>query len=200
VIITQKNLDQLAERIERAYRRKHPNWVATGVTPGVWTSAAIRLHDASSIDPSTPIDPELFVAVQKETAFRCDPWHELTQEAATRVYRVAIRKIVRHLKAELAAELRCSKRFLKAGGSIEAMMTHSKSRISPIIKLVVCHRSHRSDLAEVVRPAAEAQHLACPLYRIACDNLLKHSDYPNPKPDLVPTWGITNQKHMFAWN
>ena len=200
VISTQNNLDQVAERIERAYRRRHSTWLATGLTPGVWTAAAVRLNDVSHNRVVLPIDPELFVAVQNYKSFRRDPWRELTQEGSVKTYRFAVRKIISQLKIELAAEMRWSKRFLEAGGSLDEVMAISKSRVSPITKLVLCHRQQRQDLAETIRPAAEAQHLACPLYQFAYRNLMPSLSYPDSNRGSMTIPGVGEQKHSFAWN
>jgi len=200
VIPTQNNLDQVAERIERAYRRRHPTWTATGLTPGVWTAAAVRLADVSHGDVSLPIDPELFVAVQNYQSFRRDPWRELTQEGAVKIYRSAVRKIIQQLKAELADEMKRSKRFLEAGGSLDEVLANSKSRVSPITKFVLCHRQKRQDLVEVIRPAAQAQHLACPLYRFACENLVPSLFQPDSTRELMTMPGVGQPNLSFAWN
>lgn len=200
MIPNQNSLDRVAERIERAYRRRHPNWLATGLTPGVWIAAAVRLTDHSRYGHSLPGDPELFVAVQNYKSFRRDPWRELTQEGALKTYRSAIRKIVQQLKAELARELRWSKRFLAAGGSLEEILAISKSRVSPITKLVLCHHQQRQDLADEIRSAVDAQHHACPLYRFACRDLMPSGCYPDPSTDVMTINGVDRQRYSYAWN
>ncbi len=197
---TQHHLDQLAGRIAQAYHRKHPLWVEIGLTPGVWNSAAIRLNEVAIYHPGLPIDPELFVAVQDYRTFRRDPWCELTQEGSAKVYRATVRKIIKRLRTELATELRRSKRHLAAGRTLDDIMTSTKSRVSPIAKLVLCHDQDRTDLVEAIRPSAEAQHVACPLYRFACKNLMPRSVYPEPQPDLISSPSITDQARSFAWN
>ena len=200
LISTQNDLDQLAGRIERAYRRRHPLWTATGLTPGVWTAAAVRLSEVAMGDSILPIDAELFIAVQNYKSFRRDPWGELTQERATKSYRLAIRVIIKQLKKEIAAELKWSQRVLEMGRSLDEVLTSTKSRVSPITKLVLCHREGREDLAQVVRPAAEAQHLACPLYRYALKNLIAHAAYPEPRNEVIKSRDVIAQNRSFAWN
>ena len=198
MISTQYNLDQLAGRIERAYHRRHPNWVETGLTPGVWTAATLRLLEVAATRSSIPIDPELFVAVQSYKTFRRDPWCELTQEGASKTYQKAIRQIVRHLKKELSAELRWATRYLEATDSLDQLVAHPKSKASPIIKLMLCRQHDRADLAALVRNAADAQHLACPLYQSACQKLMPHEFYPRPK--LVLSSISANPDHSHIWN
>lgn len=196
---TQTTIDSLADRIEQAYCRRHPSWLATGLTPGVWFAAAVRLNEVALRNEHFPVDPELYVAVQRSKSFRRDPWAELTQEGALKRYCNAIRKIVRQLKVELASELNRSHRSLENGRTLEEILAASKSRISPLTKLVLCHNLDRPDLAAVIRPAAEAQHLACPLYRLACKSLLSTPDYPIPSRTVVNQVSGAHQ-HSFAWN
>lgn len=199
MLTTQTSLDQLADRIEQAYRRRHPQWFAIGLTPGVWTAAAARLVEVEEVGSGLPVDPELFVAVQSYKSFRRDPWGELTQEQAAKVYRAAIRKIVRQLRAELKAELRWSRRHLEMGQSLDQIFGQARSRVSPIAKLVLCQEWDRDDLAEAVRPAAEAQHQACPLYRIACEDLMATSAYPTPRAAASSDL-LAIPAGSFAWN
>lgn len=200
MIATQNNLDQLADRIERAYHLRHPNWLATGLTPGVWTAAAVRLHEVVAAHSFLPVDPELFVAAQSYKTFRRDPWCELTQEGACKAYRSAVRKIIRQLKRELAGELRRATRFLEAQGTLDELVASARSKVSPMIKLMLCHQNDRSDLALHVNSAAEAQHLACPLYRIACKNLIPGDLYPLPNQKILLQPRIVAQSRSFAWN
>ena len=202
LLATQTDLDLLADRLEQAYRRRHPNWLATALTPGVWTAAAARLAEVAGSRTSYPVDPELFIAVQDYRSFRRDPWSELTQDVSAKLYRAAVRKIIRQLRLELRAELRWSKRRLVAGHTLEQVLAGSKSRLSPITKLALCLEQDRGDLAAAVRPAAEAQHRACPLYRFACKDCFEADvefefvscGHP-AHPDLLP-----EQAASFPWN
>ena len=200
MIATQSHLDHLAERIEVAYRRRHPIWAPLGLTPGVWLAAAGRLNDVAAIDPASPIDPELFVAVQDYRTFRRDPWRELAQEGAATRYRSAVRKIVKQLKAELEGELDWSKQLLESGRSLDELIAVVKTRVSPIAKLALCVRHDRDDLADQVRPAAEAQQRACPLYTFACRKLIPGLAVDAPEAPAVGGPGLVDQEHSFAWN
>ena len=198
MIATQHNLDSLADRIERAYRLRHPNWLATGLTPGVWRIAAVRLYESVASVSTLPIDPELFVAVQNYKSFRRDPWAELTQERAAKAYRLSIQQIVRQLKKELTLEICWSTRYLATTGSIDELLSLPKLKISPIVKLMLCEEHGRSDLAASYRPSAEAQHLACPLYRLACKHLVPAHHYPRPEAVMANT--MAAQEDSYAWN
>ena len=200
MIPTQFHFDQLAGRIEAAYRRRHSKWVGTGLTPGVWTAAAGRLSGITAVSPNLPIDPELYVAVQNYKPFRRDPWRELTQEESARRYRSSVRKIVKQLKAELAGELDWSNQLLNTGRSIDDVITVAKSRVSAITKLALCVRHNREDLAAIVRPDAEAQQLACPLYLFACRNLMPDVTQEVPRDKHLSILGITGHSDSFAWN
>ena len=198
VIASQHSLSSLADRIERAYKRRHPNWLATGLTLGVWRVAATRLYEVAGNHESLPADPELFVAVQNFNTFRRDPWAELTQEEAVQTYQIAIRRIVRQLKKELTLEICWSTRYLKSTGSIDELISMPKSKISPIIKLLLCQQHGRLDLIALLQPAAEAQHLACPLYRIACEHLVPADCYPRPNHAMAASNAY--QEQAYAWN
>lgn len=200
VITTQTNLDQLADRVHQAYLRRHPKWLATGLTPGVWTAAAVRLHEIATNQASLPIDPELFVAVQNYKSFRRDPWRELTQEGASKTYLKAVRQIVRQLKIELNTELRWAHRYLATTGSFDQLLKDSKAKVSPIIKLFLCHQLNEHDREPSVRAAAEAQHLACPLYRLASKHLLPNPCYPQPVRPFVLPQLLNDQKDSYTWN
>lgn len=200
MITTQTKLEKLADRIERAYRLRFPNWPATGLTPGVWAAAAARLTEAAWGTRSLPIDPELFVAAQSYRSFRRDPWAELAQEGSGKAYRSAIRQVVGQLRDELKRELRWSNRFLRTGGSLEELLSTPQSRVSPLTAMSLFIRHDRFDLVRQVRPAAESQHRACPLYRYACKRTIPADLYPATLPDVAATVGITDQQLAFAWN
>ena len=100
VLTTQASLDGLAERIERAYRRRHSGWFRGCSTERVWSAAAAILVQLHQEDPTLPLDPELYVAVQPIAAPGAafdDPWVGLTQAAAARRYRKRVREMVRGL-------------------------------------------------------------------------------------------------------
>ncbi len=179
MISTQIAIDQLASRIERAYRRHHPRWRAIGLTPGVWESAASRLLEAGEAGPHIPIDPELFVAAQPRRGSRRDPWAELTQLGSIRHYKKALRRIVRQLRDELRAEVRRADRRLLQGIALEQVLTRESSRISPLARYILATRAGRADLSCQIRPAAEVQYRACPLYRLAWVAFLPGHDYPS---------------------
>ncbi len=200
MIATQSHLDHLARRIELAYCRQHPGWVATALTPGVWSAAAVRLNDVSRLGATFPIDPELYVAVQDFKTFRRDPWRELTQECCARRYRASVRKIVKQLKRELEGELNWSDRVLESGRSLDELVEVGRSRISPIAKLALCVRHQRDDLAELIRPAAEAQRLACPLYASACRKLMPDVALLRSKSTALHDGKVSTQQNSFFWN
>ena len=197
---SQIKLDQLADRIEKAYRLRHPNWQSTGLTPGVWSTAAARLNATSRGLRSVPIDPELFVAVQNYKSFRRDPWTELAQENSANLYRQAVRRLINQLKAELREELRWSIRFMGSGGSLDNLLTTPRSKASPLTALCMFIQHNRFDLVGQVKAAAEQQHQACPLYRFACKQTIPASLYPNPNGEVLVACGAHSQENSFAWN
>jgi hypothetical protein len=77
VLATQAAIESLAERIERAYRPRRPQWYRGCWTRGVWATAALfyRIHQDH---PEIPLDSGLFVAVQPGHPSFNDPRADLT--------------------------------------------------------------------------------------------------------------------------
>ncbi len=69
-----------------------------------------------------------------------------------------------------------------------------------MIKFMLCQQQKRSDLASHINSAAESQHLACPLYQIACKDLMRSDHYPQPNQKLLMQPRIAAQSSSFAWN
>jgi hypothetical protein len=174
VISSQDDIEQLADRIERAYRRRYPYWKPIGLTPGVWDSAAARLLEAAEFEPAIPIDPELFVAVQVMGEIRHDPWTELTQACSLRLYLRALGRIVGQLREEVR---RAESRLLR-GMTLDRLLAAQSSRISPLALYILAHRAGRHDLTKRLRSEAEGQHRSCPLYLLASRSLLPAHAYP----------------------
>ncbi len=178
MISSQEAIDAVASRIERAYRRRFPAWLPLGLSAGVWTAAAFRLLEAAKDDPSIPVDPELYVAVQKKARLRQDPWVELTHPRSSTRYLRAIRRIARGLRAELRSELhRCERRLLQ-GESVDQLIASEEAKVSPLACFILAHRASRPDLSARFRAAAQGQDRACPLYRLACRPMLPAQLYP----------------------
>ncbi len=178
MISSQKTVDLLAGRIQRAYQRRHPRWQPAGLTPGVWNAAASRLLDILKVDPAGPIDPELFVAIQPGRDPLRDPWAELTQQQSSRRYIRAVRKIVAQLRRELHGEVCRAEHRLVRGLALERVLATVGPQISPLARYILAHRAGRPDLSESYRAAAEGQHRACPLYRLASRSFLPAEAYP----------------------
>ena len=179
VISSQDTIGQLADRIERAYRRRYSQWQAIGLTPGVWMSAASRLLEASEEECGVPIDPELFVAVQIRGGTTPNPWVELTQERSLELYLRALRRIVVQLRKELRSEVRRAERRIHLGLTLEEVLTTEGDGISPLTRYILAHRAGRHDLSIRHRAAAENQHRSCPLYRLASRTFLPSQAYPS---------------------
>lgn len=163
---------ELARRIKQAYSRRLP----AAVSPrkfdvGVWNAAAALLWDLHRADPWVPLDPEFFVASQN-LGPSIDPWRELVLPSAARRYRSQVHRIVRQLRRELRTEVRRGERQLMNGLDIEEIVLISQLRISPLGRFVLALQMGRPDLAELIRPAAEDQQRACPLYGRALATLV----------------------------
>jgi hypothetical protein len=183
VILSQDALDQIADRIERAYRRNYPGWVASGLTPGVWSSAAARLLEIPAEFASYPVDPELFVAVQVRSRFSPDPWSELTQRRSIVRYLKALKRIATQLRDDLNAEVQRAECRMIRGLSLDVVLETEGHRISPLACYILAHRAGRSDLSLKYRASAERQHQSCPMYRLASRSLLPSHAYPSTDLD-----------------
>jgi hypothetical protein len=181
VLATQAILDGVAERIEQAYRLRRSGWYRGCSTARVWSTAAAILVQLHQEDPTLPIDPELYVAVQPTPAPGAgfdDPWMGLTQAAAARRYRSRVREMIRELRAELRAEVRFAERRISRGEAIGTLLLSTHQRLSPLGCYIVAIRAERSDLGERFRLEAVKQHRSCPLYRAASRQLLPPQFYP----------------------
>jgi hypothetical protein len=178
VLATQDVIEALADRIERAYRLRRPQWHGTCSTPRVWSVAASTLLGAHETDPSLPSDPELFVAAQPEGCPYPDPWSELTQPGSVRRYRKRVREIVRGLRGELTAEVKLAEDRVSSGQTIGRVLLSKTRRISPLARFIVAQRAGRQALANRFRHDAVEQHRSCPLYRQASRTLLPPGAYP----------------------
>src|SRR3954447_20500366 len=82
VLLTPRAIEQVADRIERAYLRRCPQWRHAHLDPRLWAAAAELLVDVNRREAWVPLDPELFVASQVENAPGSDPWIELTRPSS----------------------------------------------------------------------------------------------------------------------
>ncbi len=180
-------IDDLADRIETAYLRKHPQRPWNGPDPRLWELVARSLIEAHRSTPWLPVDPELFVACQPASSSPSDPWAHLATEDATQRYLTRVKRMVRRLRREIRGEVELAEEKLKLGISPEEVLRMKSRAISPLGRFLVAMRANRPDLAERFRVDAEEQHAACPLYRVACRRLISEESYP--VVDLVP--GIT---------
>ena len=191
VVPTQEQLDQLADRIERAYRLRQSGWWQGGSTMRVWFAAAVRLWQVHAADSlAFPLDPELFVAAQPISASFADPWSELAEPGAARRYRSLVRRIVRKLRAELRREVRRAERLIGRGRQINAVLSADDGHLSPLGCFIVACRAGRADLASRFALAAAAQHRSCTLYQLASLSVLPADFYPaqniSHAPEIEP--------------
>jgi hypothetical protein len=168
VLPTQEQLQALAARIEEAYALRRPRWWRGCSTARVWFAAANRLWEAHLHDPlRVPLDPELFVSSQPISVPLADPWSELAERAARIRYRAKVREVIKLLTTELKREVRRAERSIREGEGIRSVVSRDNPRLSPLGCYIVAQRAGRSDLAELVQPAAASQQRSCPLYRTA---------------------------------
>jgi hypothetical protein len=177
-VVSQDSTEQLAERIEQAYRRRHPHWRLGCPNPRVWSAAALALLHAHQSDPKLPLDPELFVATQPLASPLSNPWEDLTQAMAAVRYRHQVHRIIRKLRRELRTEIQWAEDRLRQGATLETILRSRKRFLSPLGRYIIAFRAQRPDLMELFREPAQDQHWACPLYRHACRPLLPCQAYP----------------------
>ncbi len=178
VVFPPRAIDQMAERIERAYLRRRPPSFRDCPHSGVWGMAAAILAEMHRHDPVIPLDPELFVASQTIDPESPDPWKELTRPIAKRRYRRRIMTIIRQLRRELHAEVRWAERQLQDGTPLEQVLSSRRRCLSGLGRFIVAFRAERADLAELFREDAQQQHRSCPLFRQACLDLIPVRSYP----------------------
>jgi hypothetical protein len=193
VLATQCEIDVLADRIERAYRRSRPGWRGDCSTSRVWAAAALNLLQSHETHPAVPTDPELFVAAQPTDPAYPDPWVELTQPDAVRGYRRRIREIIRGLHKELAGEIEFAEDRVVAGQAIRKVLTSHSSRLSPLGRYIVAQRAGRVVLSNRFLDDAVCQHQGCPLYRQASQGLLPMGVYPVPEEATAPAASTPTQ-------
>lgn len=196
MIPSQDCIGQLADRIERAYLRRYPVWKPLGLTPGVWQSAAARLAEA---EPTIPIDPELYVAVQPRDEIHQDPWVELTQQRSLVCYVGAVRRIVGQLRRELRREVRIAQCRMLRGMTLDQLLASETARISPLTLYILAHRAGRHDLSIRLRTEAAGQHRSCPLYRLASRALLPSHAYPH-EPAMMTYARSDSENFAFSVN
>jgi hypothetical protein len=178
VLPTQELIDDLAERIERAYTLRRPQWCRGCSTRRVWSAAAFRLWQAHLDDPRLPLDCELYVASQTITPALSDPWSELAQPEAAARYRSRVLRIIRRLYSELKREVRLAERYIQADEGIRPTALAPNSKLSPLGCYIAAQRAGLPELAERFATAAARQHGSCPLYRPASISLLPADLYP----------------------
>ncbi len=193
-MVSQEIIAQLAYRIQVAYGLRNPDFVAARMSFGVWESAAAGLLTLQRNHPEIPIDPELFVASQPLNPWS-DPWGELTQAGSFARYRREVMRIIAQLRSELRSEIRYAQRQIRKGHEVRTVLAESGAKMSPLGRYIVACNAGLDDLAERMRPGAERQHRACPLYQEACRAFLPEGLYPTPRttnllPGLVIPAGI----------
>src|SRR5947209_16287235 len=150
VLPTQKTIDRLAERIERAFTIRHTPWYRGCSTPRLWSAAATRLWQVHREDRRIPLDPELFIASQPLTESFIDPWLVLAHRDAGSRYKKQVRSIIRRLRAELRREISRAETQVLAGKPLTAVLRASDQHLSPLGRFITSHRAARVDLAEVL--------------------------------------------------
>src|SRR4051812_25411357 len=122
VLPTQKTIDRLAERIERAFTIRHTPWYRGCSTSRLWSAAATRLWQGHREDRRIPLDPELFIASQPLAESFVDPWLVLAHRDAGRRYKKRVRSIIRQLKDELRREIRRAETQVLAGKQLATVL------------------------------------------------------------------------------
>jgi hypothetical protein len=193
VKVSTRTIDLVADRIERAYTRRHFDAPCYTWDARIWSLAAMALLEENRRTRWLPIDPELFVASLCESERPADPWADLAPRVAIRRYRRRIVHIVKKLRAELRREVARVESEISSGKPLERLLSRRRRWLSPMGRYVVAYRAGREDLLDDLRSAARDQHDACPLYRRACAGLVPESAYP--AVELVPGIAQTPRTH-----
>ncbi len=179
-------IDQLAHRIERAYRHRQAGSRRQVIDPRVWAEAAQRLVQLHDECPEYPLDPELFVTSQPTGMLIPDPWDQLANEQAVQRYRNHIDRIVEQLRYELQSEIQQAEQQIETGRSIITVLHPRRDRrYSPLCCYIVARRAQREDLTSRYLQRALDQHQSCPLYRLAATSWIAAHDYPD-RTDQTP--------------
>jgi hypothetical protein len=184
-------IEEIANRIERAYSRRQPYWRGGWSNSRVWAAAAVALVRMHKSDPRIPLDPELYVASQMAASPLADPWVDLAQARSALRYRRSVKDIIRKLRGELHAEIRRVEDRVSHGEAIECVLLSRCRVLSPLGRYIAAQRAGRPDLAERFRLRAQDQHRACPLYRHACKRLIAREAYP--VLELVSALGVSSR-------
>ncbi len=178
MILSSRTVEWVSDRIERAYCRRYQEATCFMWDTRVWLLAARALLEEHQKNPWLPVDPELFVAAQCRLRSAADHWRDLSPPQAIRRYEHRVRQIIKKLRCELLAEVRRAEKAVSRGETIDAVVLRRNKSLSPLGRLIVAWRANRYDLADSLRLAARHQHDACPLYRVACVELLPPEHYP----------------------
>lgn len=162
----------VARRIERAYLLQVGGDRQFEDGTRVWIQAAHALVYLNQLDPSMPVDPELFVISRPPSRRTGDPARDLAGMNALLYYQRKVRGIVRQLRREIHDELRWIDRRLARGQALDAILIQPTQRISPLARFLAAQRNNRPDLALAFRDSALLQGDACPLYREAVRQFL----------------------------
>jgi len=166
-------IDNLACRIESAYRLRFSRWWGGCSTVRVWDRAALYLWEAHAEAPeAVPLDAELYVASQNISSRFANPWFDLARPEAIVRYRSRVDQVVRKLRAELNKEIKRAEHAIRRGDAVHKVLRRKNRRLSPLGCYITALRADRHDLAKRFTAAAALQHQACPLYRIAISTLI----------------------------
>jgi hypothetical protein len=194
VLPTQETIEDLADRIERAYALRRAHWYRGCSTRRVWSAAALCLWQATLDDTDLPLDVELFVASQPLSDSQVDPWMDLAQPEAGRRYRRQVHRIISRLRLELTREVRHAERRMQDAQVTPSTLSRDP-RLSPLGCFIAAHRNGRAEWASHFAVAAARQHHACPLYQIAFLSFLPPDRYP--LADSPPAEGLVHERHRF---
>lgn len=163
----------VARRIERAYRHQVGTDRPFEEGARVWIQAAHALIYLHQLDPTMPVDPELFVVSQPAKRRSGNPARDLTGMNSLLHYQRRVHAIIRQLRREILAELRWIDRELARGLTLDAVLIPPTYRLSPLGRYLAAQRDNRPDLALAFRDAALQQGEACPLYTEAVRPVLQ---------------------------
>lgn len=199
---TCKRVLEIAVRMEAAYRRKFSGR-ARFVIPDseAFLKCSVGLISLHSRDESCPVDPELFVALQRKAE------HIATAEQGNKLDRMLefyagrVHQMIQRLRIELVRELEHIEGLYQRGFPIDDLVLVESESVSPVGRFIFATRHKRHDLSQLILADVLRHHDACPLYRFACVSLMAPCHYPSiasleqwlrPNSSFNPGWEVSH--------
>ncbi len=199
---TCKRVLEIAVRMEAAYRRKFSGRARFMMPDSeAFLKCSVGLISLHDRDDSCPVDPELFVALQRKAEHIATAHHNGKLERMLDYYAGRIHQMIQRLRIELVRELEHIEGLYQRGFAIKELVCVESEIVSPVGRFIFATRHHRHDLSQLILTDVLRQHEACPLYRFASVNLIAPALYPSiasleqwlhPNASFNPGWEVSH--------